>query len=360
MRAQTSTEFLVLLSIILIGVVLVVVFMMDFSGSASDAQDTILGTFEDSFGIASYRLSPEGLHIHFVNNYAVPVHVQEIEINEEVISDLLPFTLQPSSAQMFTYYYTGDISTYEDAVVVTYCLGPCVADASKTYSFSGSLTDKYYTSPLDSKEILARYLIFYYDANENTMDRSRYAQHPQLIGNVSFVDGVFGKALSISESDQQIMINYTNPILDISTSRNFTFVFWADIEDGYDGDILNIISGDDFLNVKLTAGNNLRMIYQSQNVLCEETTTHVFSINQYMMLSFVYYDNKQNFDVFENGSYVESLGTGLCTTGSPVSDPNVYDIFTGTADETVVVDEIMFFERALTEGEVRSLYRRKP
>lgn len=369
-RAQTSTEFLVLLSVSLLLVLIVVFLLVDLPrGATTYTQDASRRTNDQQvFGIAQYQYADDGVHIHVVNNNPVPATVFAIQINttNQSVVDL-PYTIRPGERKVFTWYDNPVLpDDFNDTVTLYYCVGGCLVNHTFTGAYAGRKATTFYRASIDTKESLFALLLNHLSFDDDSLDKSPYAHHASLDGGVSYVPGRFGRAIQLSDSGDAININESGTILDLTSDRDYSFVIWAKTDD--DALILQfgketIVSSVGIISTSnMTTNSIVSEIFKIDGInACSHTLSASDSALQpgaWIMYTFI---------IDKNGSvtqYINENQRGFSPMISCTPDANQHGnvtenpyVIQGDAF-TYALDEFMLFNTSLTSHQVRSLYQR--
>ncbi|MFZ8829993.1 MAG: LamG domain-containing protein [Candidatus Aenigmatarchaeota archaeon] len=201
-------------------------------------------------------------------------------------------------------------------------------------------------------------IVYDYSGNKNNgtlYNGSNVCSNPPTSGCPTWVDGKFGKALSFDGIDDYVIIG---DVFGFEGNATFSVVFWV-FDRGFDGKWARLVSKEKiatprqgWLVVRAASENKYKLERWRDGV--GDAVSIYYTPNQWNFIAFTY--NGSHMRGYLNGALISiSPSTlSLIPTGTPLTIGKISDgaeFFNGT------IDELLIYNKALSEEEIKLLYQ---
>ena len=361
MKAQTATEYLILLAVVIIIAVIVVSALGGIPGIGGGAGATNVAAQTLDVGIADFSVHEFGVFMTVHNNVGESITIDAISIDDELIYPkalVYPFQLRlGGERQIYALpYLSGNPDGYA-TIVINYTNS--VTDASYFQSFD------YEYDPPDEYVMREAVALYHYEDDYN--DSINDYDFDSTFGSLSLnQEGRFGTGVVLMSNYSQI--NYSeNDIYDLHSDK--TIALWINVvptEDNRCGNILFKMEPSGGVNSDCGVfGSNYGYYVYNQNGYLN---TMVQSGGSGGSFGFSQIANGQwkQLTITANGTTASSYyGGSLAGSGdiTPLVNADQYFIIGYLGEDnghlravTGLYDNLIIWNRTLTEREVRQLY----
>jgi len=361
MKAQASTEMIIILSITLVLVSIGILVFTDFAQDRSAVQrgSEEINLMSYDVGIRQFTLSPKGLSMRLVNNHGTPITIHSITADATTQNNpFLPMTLVPGEERTFETYDTikpiGE--SYNTPLVIQYTQ----AGAQKQQripSLHGSVhsLENY---ELSHKEAIGHKMLLLAHFNNKialSENATKFVDEVQRLAATctncpTIVDEGFTTALAFNGVDTSIVFPTTFSGADALTVSTWHYTESGAIQMLYD--------------IGLSIGQGIATFVVNENVANFITTNE--TMGEYVEATDVLLPNTWNniivsfanntFTTYVNGVFQDS--EVLDGTIFPISGNFTIGMSGGSLYFDGYIDEVAVWNRTLTQAEINSIYNR--